>query len=218
MEGEKDECMIPDVIFFLLRVGAHKEPKKITTGEIAEGIGVSQQTASRKLISLEQDGAVERVGSKILLTPKAIKKIREFVSEILESLEGLKLSFSGSVSSGLGKGAYFVRQKEYLQGFKKSLGFTPFAGTLNVKLDEDDIEGRIMLREQDPIMVKGFTKGSKRFGNIACYKCVINGLPGAIIFPEMSEHGLSVIEVIAPFNLRKKLNLNDGSRVEVETV
>ena len=47
---------------------------------------------------------------------------------------------------------------------------------------------------------------------------MISGLPGAVIFPEMSVHGLQVIEVISPFNLRKKLSLSDGSKVTVEMV
>ena len=32
----------------------------------------------------------------------------------------------------------------------------------------------------------------------------------------MSVHGLQVLEIIAPYNLRKKLSLSDGSAVKVE--
>ena len=218
MEGEEGSCMVPDVIFYLLQRGAHREPVKITTGEIAEGIGVSQQTASRKLISLEKEGAVERVGGKIILTKKAVDRVRGFVSEILESLKGTSVAFGGSVTVGLGKGAYFVSQKEYTAGFQKKLGFKPFPGTLNVKIDDEDIEKRITLREQEPLAVAGFRKGARSFGKIACYKCVVNGVAGAIVFPEHSEHGLSVLEIISPFQLRKKLNLQDGARVTIELV
>jgi len=216
--GEPDTCIVPDLVFYLLQKGAHREPKRITTGEIAEGIGVSQQTASRKLIALEQEGAVVRTGGAISLTPLAVSRVRAFVSEVLESLRGEATLFSGSVSSGIGKGAYFVSQKEYVDGFKKHLDFSPFAGTLNVKIEGEDIEKRITLREQSPIRVPGFARGKTSFGKIDCYRCVINGLPGAVIFPEMSVHGLQVIEVISPFNLRKKLSLTDGSKVSVEIV
>jgi len=216
--GEPDTCIVPDIVFYLLQKGAHREPKRITTGEIAEGIGVSQQTASRKLIALEQDGAVVRTGGALSLTPKAVSRVRAFVSEVLSSLKGETTLFSGAVASGIGKGAYFVSQKEYVDGFKKQLDFSPFAGTLNVKIEGEDIEKRITLREQKPILVQGFTKGKLSFGKIDCYRCMINGLPGAVIFPEMSVHGLQVIEVISPFNLRKKLSLSDGSNVTVEMV
>ena len=218
MEGDEGTCMVPDIIFYLLQRGAHREPVKITTGEIAEGIGVSQQTASRKLITLEREGAVERVGGKIILTSKAVSRVREFVAEVLESLKGTSMTFSGSVTVGLGKGAYFVSQKGYMGGFQKKLGFKPFAGTLNIKIDDEDIEKRITLREQAPIEIPGFRKGKESFGKIACYKCVVNGAAGAIVFPENSQHGLSVLEIVSPFNLRKKLNLQDGSRVTVEMV
>ena len=216
--GEPDTCIVPDIIFYLLQKGAHREPKRITTGEIAEGIGVSQQTASRKLIALEQEGAVVREGGTISLTPKAVSRVRAFVSEVLESLKGEATLFSGTVASGIGKGAYFVSQKEYVDGFKKHLDFSPFAGTLNVKIEGEDIEKRITLRERTPIRVPGFARGKTTFGKIDCYRCVISGLPCAVIFPEMSVHGLQVLEVISPFNLRKKLSLADGSQVSVEMV
>jgi riboflavin kinase, archaea type len=216
--GEPDSCIVPDVIFYLLQKGAHREPMRITTGEIAEGIGVSQQTASRKLIALEREGAVVRAGGTISLTPTSVSRVRAFVSEVLESLKGEATIFTGTVSAGIGKGAYFVSQKEYVSGFKKRLDFSPFAGTLNVKIEGEDIEKRITLREQVPILVPGFSRGKTSFGKIDCYRCMINGLPGAVIFPEMSVHGLQVIEVISPFNLRKKLGLSDGSKLTVEMV
>lgn len=216
--GEPDTCIVPDIVFFLLQKGAHREPMKITTGEIAEGIGVSQQTASRKLIALEQEGAVVRTGGSISLSPLAVSRVRAFVSEVLESLKGETMVFTGAVAAGIGKGAYFVSQKEYRAGFKKHLDFSPFAGTLNVKIDGEDIEKRITLREQKPILVPGFAKGKATFGKIDCYRCMIGGLPGAVIFPQMSVHGLQVLEVISPFNLREKLSLSDGSKVTVEMV
>jgi len=218
MGDGKETCMVPDIVFYLLTRGAHKEPVRVTTGEIASGIGVSQQTASRKLIALEKEGGVERIGGKIMLTKKAVAKVRNFVSQVLESLKGAQILFGGSPIAGLGQGAFYVSQKGYREGFRKALGFKPFPGTLNIRIDDADIEKRITLREQPPIVVRGFTKGSRTFGTTACYKCVVGGLPGAVVFPEMNAHGLSVLEVVSPFNIRQKLSLTDLSRVEVEIV
>ena len=50
--------MLSEIVFFLLRQGAHREPKRITTNEVAQNISVSQQTASRKLINLEKSGPI----------------------------------------------------------------------------------------------------------------------------------------------------------------
>ena len=54
--------MISEIEFYLLKKGAHKEPKRITTNDIADETGISQQTASRKLIELEKDEMIERMG------------------------------------------------------------------------------------------------------------------------------------------------------------
>ncbi|VVC02062.1 Riboflavin kinase [uncultured archaeon] len=210
--------MISEIIFFLLRKGAHREPKRITTSEVAESIGVSQQTASRKLIQLEKSGEIERVGGKVFLTEKAVASARKCVKEVMESLEGTSLGFSGSVVQGVGEGAYYLSQKEYTEQFARRLGFKPFAGTLNVSIDDDDIEKRLILRQQKPIVINGFRKGGRSFGKIEAYRCVLSGIPCAIVFPERSVHGLKVLEIISAFQLRKKLSLTDGAKVSVEVV
>jgi len=210
--------MISDIIFYLLKKNAHREPQRITTGEIAEYIGVSQQTASRKLISLEKSGELSREGGKIFVTEKAISQVRKLMKEVLDSLEGTPILFSGKVVSGLGEGAYYVGQKPYLKEFDHKLCFRPFPGTLNVSVNEEDIEKRLLLREQKPILINGFKSNGRSFGKIGAYRCSISGAPAAIVFPERSIHGLQMLEIIAPVNLRKKLNLADGTEVKVEVV
>ena len=210
--------MISDIVFYLLRKGAHREPKRITTGEIAEQLGVSQQTASRKLIELEKAGELERSGGRVRLTEKALVGVRRLMREVLDSLKGTGLVFSGKVVPGLGEGGFFVVQKEYMQGFRKKLGFVPFRGTLNVFIEAEEVEKRLILREQKAVEIPGFHRGSRQFGKIDAYRCVVGGLPGAIIFPEKSQHGLQMLEIIAPVNLRKSLGLQDGTTLSVEVV
>ncbi len=210
--------MISDITFYLLEKGAHIEPKRITTGEVAKQIGVSQQTASRKLLELENQGDIEKVSGKLILTEKAISKVRACVAMALDALEGSGMSFTGTLVQGLGEGAYYLSQGQYTREFKKKLGFKPFAGTLNVSIVPEDIEKRITLRQQKPIAIKGFKKGKRTFGSISAYKCAISGVPCAIVFPERSSHGLHMLEIISKFNLRKKLSLSDGKKVLVEVV
>ena len=210
--------MISDIIFYLLKKGAHREPQRITTGEIAEHIGVSQQTASRKLIELEREGQLDRSGGKVRLTEKALSEIRRMIKEALDAIKGTGIVFSGKVVPGLGEGSFFVGQKEYMQGFRRKLGFVPFKGTLNLFIEGDNVEKRLVLREQEPLEVPGFRKGKRKFGTIAAYKCVTGGLPCALIFPEMSQHGLQMLELVSPVNLRKSLGLADGSVLAVEVM
>ncbi|HIH19459.1 TPA: CTP-dependent riboflavin kinase [Candidatus Micrarchaeota archaeon] len=210
--------MLSEIVFFLLRQGAHREPKRITTNEVAQNISVSQQTASRKLINLEKSGEIERAGGKVFLTEKAVSQARRCVKEVMEALEGTSIGFAGTVVQGVGEGAYYLSQKEYVREFRKRLGFKPFPGTLNVSIEDDDIEKRLLLRQQKPIQISGFRKGNRTFGKIEAYRCAIGGIPAAIVFPERSVHGLKLLEIISPFQLRKKLDLSDGSKVGIEVV
>ncbi|MCX8194929.1 MAG: CTP-dependent riboflavin kinase [Candidatus Micrarchaeota archaeon] len=210
--------MIDEIVFYLLKKGAHREPKHITTSEVAEGVGVSQQTASRRLIALAKSGEIDRSGGKVFLTQKAVESARKCVKEMVQALEGTALSFSGTVVTGIGEGAYYLSQREYLSQIAKKLGFKPFPGTLNVSIADEDIEKRLLLRQRPPIEIRGFKKGKRSFGKIDIYRCAISGVPCAIVFPERSVHGLKVLEVISAFNLREKLGLQDGSLVLVEVV
>ncbi|MEM4348211.1 MAG: DUF120 domain-containing protein [Candidatus Anstonellaceae archaeon] len=212
-----------EVLLYLLKRGAHREPLRITTGEIAQAVGISQQTASRKMIQLEKEGQIVRQEGKVAITQKAIDQIRKAVAEINQSLRGTSITFSGKVASGLGEGAYYVTQKGYFNQFVKKLCFKPYPGTLNVTIEGEEIEKRLHLREQRPIVIEGFrgrpkSGETRTFGRIDAYRCSIGGLPAAIIFPERSLHGLRTLEIISPFNLRKKLNLADGTPVTVEVV
>jgi riboflavin kinase len=52
---------------------------------------------------------------------------------------------------------------------------------------------------------------------VKCYPATIdNKVKGALIFALRSHYDVSVLEVIAPLCLRKKLNLKDGHKVKVE--
>ncbi len=210
--------MISDIVFYLLKKGAHREPVRITTGEVAEHIDVSQQTASRKLIELERLGEITREGGKVFVTEKAIAQVRRLMKEVLGSLEGSTMVFSGKVVAGLGEGAYYMGQKKYAEQFDKKLCFRPYPGTLNVSIGEEDIEKRLLLREQKPMVINGFTSAGRTFGKIEAYRSAIGGLPCAIIFPERSLHGLQMLEIVSAFNLRKKLALSDGAEVKIDVV
>ena len=210
--------MLPDILSYLLEKGAHREPKRITTLEVAEALEISQQSASRKMISLEKEGMIAREGGKVRLLEKATSELRKCAAGVLKLLSETQQGFDGNVVAGLGEGAYYLSQKGYLDQFQKKLGFRPFPGTLNVSVGEEGIEKRLVLRQQKPIVIDGFVRGNRTFGKISAYRCTLNGMPGAIVFPERSHHGLQVIEIVAPFGLRKKLGLNDGSSVRVETV
>jgi riboflavin kinase len=116
----------------------------------------------------------------------------------------------GKVSAGRGEGQYYISKDGYKIQFREILGFEPFPGTLNVKLDT-----LFVPLEQKAIRIKGFQDGDRTFGKCRCYKIKLNGIDAAVVRPQRSDYPNDLIEVIAPVNLRKALVLEDGALVEI---
>lgn len=121
---------------------------------------------------------------------------------------------TATVKSGMGEGAYYISLPPYREQVNEKLGFYPFPGTLNIKLQDDGPDIRKKLNELPGIGLEGFMKEGRSFGEDLCYPCTIGGLEGAVIVPERG-HYRDVLEVISPWHLRKELELREGSRVSV---
>jgi len=96
----------------------------------------------------------------------------------------------------------------YSRQFLQYLGFVPFPGTLNVRLEEP------FPAEQPAIRIEGFAEEGKSFGECKCYRIKLNGIDAAVVRPERSRYPAELIEVIAPVKLRA-LGLEEGDSVEV---
>jgi riboflavin kinase, archaea type len=206
--------MLPELVVYLLGKNAHREGAKLTTKEMANELDVSQQTISRWMIELEQMGFLDRSNREIRLSQKAVSEAEKVYNVLKASLEkNRQYLFSGKVVAGLGTGSSFLKIKGYSESLQKKLGFKPFPGTLNVRIPPEEIELRLSLRQGKEIDIPGFEHGGKRFGKLAIFKAKLFGEPAAVIFPEMSHHGLDVLEIISPDNLRQRYKLADGSAV-----
>jgi riboflavin kinase, archaea type len=126
-----------------------------------------------------------------------------------------EMVFEGIVISGLGKGAVFLSIDHYKEKIKEKLGFGPYPGTLNIKVDKQKTS---LLTELAPIRIEGIKKDSKAYGGANCFKIRINNVEGAIIMPDLTEHGLDSIEIIAPINLKSELKIKDGDKVKIQLV
>ena len=49
------------------------------------------------------------------------------------------MEINGTVTTGLGKAAYFLGQDFYKDQFHHKLGFIPYPGTLNIIVEDEDI-------------------------------------------------------------------------------
>jgi CTP-dependent riboflavin kinase len=120
----------------------------------------------------------------------------------------------GTVRSGAGRGAFFTQLGWVQEQCRAKLGFSPYAGTLNIEVDSGDVplveeiqrEAGIELIPPDPEFCKGRTLHAE-----------LVGLPGALIIPEESVriHGSNVIEIMAGMGLKETLNLKDGDPVTI---
>ena len=125
---------------------------------------------------------------------------------------------TGTLFSGLGEGAYYISLPGYKKQFISKLGFKPYPGTLNLKIS-DVLHKQFFdkLSKNDGILIEGFTDKKRTYGNVKCFPCTINSnIQGSIIIIERTHHDRSVIELISPIFLRKKLKLNDGDEVSVK--
>tara|TARA_B100001964_G_C14231262_1_gene600155 strand:+ start:1612 stop:1998 length:387 start_codon:yes stop_codon:yes gene_type:complete len=119
----------------------------------------------------------------------------------------------GIVISGLGKGAVFMSIDYYKKEIKEKLGFDPYPGTLNLKIDKQQTT---LLNKVNPIKIEGYKKDNKTFGGAKCYNAQINNISGCIIIPDLTEHEEDMVEFIAPANIKEELKINDGDKIKIE--
>jgi len=207
-----------DLLLLLLQAGGGEDKVFATTGDIARELDISQQSASRWMIELEERGFIERGRSGILLTDKALDELRKVYMIMKSSFdEELPMGISGSVVSGLKDGRYYLSLPHYMKEFSRKLGFTPFPGTLNVLVE--DRRRKLMLSRMNGIRIEGLGVGKHVLGSVKCFPVRINGkVEGAVVLPERSHYDSDTIEVVSKYNLRKKLGLKDGSKVSMELI
>ncbi len=209
-------------LYKLIEVGAYPNEIIFTTTDLAKLLSASQQTASRHLIDLERMGLIHRVRlgrrESIKITTSGAKHLDNMFLTLKRVFE-LKSSetvFEGVLFSGLGEGAYYISQPGYEKQFEEKLGFEPYAGTLNLRVREEDQE-KVRLLEASPFnLIEGFTNGNRSFGPAKCFQSEIaDKVQGALIFPVRTHYTGDVVELISPQYLRKMLHLKDGDTVKV---
>jgi riboflavin kinase len=225
--AEKHEWRQIFTLLKLAEMGAHRRTAKISTEYLAAKLDASQQTASRYLIELDNNGWIKRTitpeGCLIKITDIGIKELKKLHSNLrflMEAEYPPSITLEGVVFTGLGEGAYYISKEQYKKQFIEKLGFEPYPGTLNLKLTTDyDIKTRSELEAYAAVEIEGFRNEDRTFGSVKCYPVIIeNKVKGALILALRSHYDTSVVEIIAPVFLRKHLKLKDGHKVKVEVL
>jgi len=204
-----------EMLLLLLRHGAHLGPVRITSTELGAQLSMSQQNASRRLLALERGGFVERRDGGIQLTKKGHGELAGLYSALKAAFEGDRIEIEGTVVSGLGEGRYYLSLPGYKNQIKQKLGFLPYPGTLNIRLGAADLWKRQHILRLDPVIIKGFRDEKRTYGDLFAYGCTLEGVECAVLVPLRTHHGADILEVIARWELKRKLKKKDGDSVRV---
>ncbi len=210
----------------LLLCGAKNNFVELTTGEIAKKIKRSQQLASKELLDLEFFGYINRNKKSkkytIKVTEKGYQKVYDLFLFLKTAVESFKhiIDFEGHIITGMGEGAYYMSLKGYKQQFKEKLGYEPYPGTLNIKLNSSlYVEAKKEMLKYSSINIEGFSDQSRTFGWVKCYPAYINdsvNINSSILILERTHYDDSIIEIIAPFSIKELFSLKNGDHIKLK--
>ncbi|MEM3670335.1 MAG: DUF120 domain-containing protein [Thermoprotei archaeon] len=218
--GEQNERWFEfaDVIVALVKMGGLNGYVRMSGSSLGSLLDASQQAASRKLSKALDAGFITRKithgGFEYSVTPETKAVLEDFVKTVSSKPENKEIS--AVVVSGVGEGKLFLKLRGYAKQFEQIYGFKPFPGTLNLKSDQNVFE---VFRRYPAKIVNGFRTGGRKFGLVLCYGARLRyesqKLGCVALFPEYSRYPEDLVELIAPFSIKKKLGISDGTHVRV---
>jgi len=187
-------------------------------------MGISQQTASRRITFCVDEGYVERIHTADGMLLQITEKGREELLQVMTNLEAAftppldDIVIEGHIVTGLGEGAYYV--DVYSAKLKAALGFKPYLGTLNVKVVEEGSRKAVgRMKNTPPLVLSGFSYKGRTFGDVICYRVKINDeIEGAIVIAQRTHHHDDILEIVAPVDIRDALNLDEESKVSLKVI
>lgn len=202
----------------------------ITCSGLAEDLGASDQTASRRLQRLEDSEVIERditaSGQSILITAEGERILHREYAEYRRLFEDdTDVTLAGSVTSGMGEGRHYISLPGYMEQFIEKLGYEPFPGTLNVSLSEESVRMRGHMDSFEPIFIEGWEDDERTYGPAFCWPVTVECddessgstryTEAHVVAPERTHHGDDQLELIAPEKLRDVMALEDGDTITI---
>jgi CTP-dependent riboflavin kinase len=128
---------------------------------------------------------------------------------------------TGVIFSDLGLASSFMALDWVQLALQRSLGFTPFPATLNIRpKDAADAETWRFMRSEGGMPLLTAESG---FCSARLYPIEIFGagdergkIPGAILVPEVKDYPGDKIEIVAPVRLKDHLGVHDGDPITLE--
>lgn len=123
------------------------------------------------------------------------------------------LVIEGKIFQDLGQGAGFTCIPWVREEFKNRVGVVPYPGTLNIKLeDEETLQKIAQLKDKPGIIIPPSHAG---FCSAKCFRVTVEGISGAVVFPEVNEYPLEKFEMIFPVHMKETLGVKDGDILKV---
>ena len=209
---------------YLLSKGAKHNYVTITTSSLGKNIKKSQQAASKHLLELEQNQFIERIISgrkvSIKITDNGFSEMVKLSTILQKSLDSFpsNVEITGTLVSGIGEGAYYMGLKGYTTQFKSKIGYVPFPGTLNVRIDQKKHQEAIkQFVNLNGIKIQSFSDGKRTYGWVKCFPAKLNNsISCNLILLERTHHDNSVVELISKTCLRKTAKLKEGSKITIK--
>ncbi|OLS28073.1 MAG: Riboflavin kinase [Candidatus Heimdallarchaeota archaeon LC_3] len=212
------EPKLLNIIMVLVKNGVRKDFILINEEKIKEMFNSSLEDFfqdTEKLIPKYLEKKENSEGISLRITSETEKSLRSLLIELQTIFFGFPPQIRGLLMTGLGEGNYYIALPEYSKQFNELLGWTPYPGTLNLRLTtHNDVEGFQRLINSPSHLINGFKHEGRTFGEVLLWKCEIQHftdeiIEGAVIRPVRTHHSHQTIELIAPYNIRDKLNLKD---------
>jgi CTP-dependent riboflavin kinase len=117
--------------------------------------------------------------------------------------------YRGTIFSGIGVAQ--IRVADNLDLYEKKTRMRFFPGTLNVRVAEEFTlpKNRIDIAAEEIV-----TTGRK--SKMSLVPASLFGEAVVLLYPHNALYGRSVIEIMAPFNVRTRFGLHDGDEIEIE--
>ncbi len=218
-----------DILVTLGKMGGIRRMVTCTTSELGNQIGISQQTTSRKLVEMENKNLIVRKysqrGNSIRITPEGAANLEELFTDLWMILTASgkeiseKIVLQGKVITGMAEGAFYMGKQAYKDQFSMLLGYTPFPGTLNLQiLDDQTISNFDRLLRLPAKFISGFREDDRVYGKVFIWPTILvindKKIPSAIVRPDRTHHS-NQIELIAEQNLKKTYGIKDGDELKV---
>lgn len=120
-------------------------------------------------------------------------------------------TIKGKILSGVGQGVHFTQLDWVKSQFKEKLGFDPYPGTINLKLDKKDEKMYHDILKAGGIEI---VPPTSEFCLSKSYPVSLGKIKAAIILPCVRDYPKDIVEIMAPVKIKEKLKVKDGDELE----